>query len=52
VLAINRPLLLQYKPDCIVLLDIDPAVGHARTFDAAGDKHEKNPLSFFVRLQE
>jgi thymidylate kinase len=51
-MAINRPLLLRYRPDCVVFLDIDPQLGYERSFDPLGDKHEKNPLPFFYRLQE
>lgn len=51
VLDVNRPILLEYFPDCILFLDIDPEVGISRTFDATGDKHERNPLSFFNDLR-
>lgn len=49
ILTINATAIENFLPDLIIELDLDPAVGLKRTFDAKGDKFEAMPTAFFDR---
>lgn len=47
ILTINASAIEGILPDLVFEMDIDPAVGLKRTFDARGDKFETMPIEFF-----
>lgn len=52
VLEINKTAVSEFKPDLILFLKLDPAIGLSRTFDKDGDKHEKQGVEFFRKIEQ
>lgn len=52
VLEINKTAISEFEPDLILFLQLSPEIGLSRTFDKDGDKHEKQGIEFFKKIEE
>ena len=52
VLEINKSAISGFQPDFILFLQLDPEIGLSRTFDKEGDKHEKQGVEFFRKIEK
>jgi len=50
--ALNREAVEKRLPDMILYMDLPVEEGRARSFDADGDKHEREGIEFFERAAE
>jgi len=52
VWEINQHAVHDVMPDMVLFMDFDIEAGLKRTFDAKGDKRERQNLSFFEKVYE
>ncbi|MBT3721413.1 dTMP kinase [archaeon] len=52
VFEINKTATKGFEPDIILFLKLDPKIGLSRTFDQGGDKHEKESVEFFEKIEQ
>jgi dTMP kinase len=52
VLDINKTAVADFQPNLILFLKLDPAIGLSRSFDKKGDKHEKEGVEFFRKIEK
>jgi dTMP kinase len=51
ILEINKEAIGNIIPDLIIFIDLEPRIGLRRSFDAQGDKFEKETIEFFKRVE-
>jgi dTMP kinase len=52
ILEINQSALEGLIPDLVLYMNLDPALGLARTSDQTGDKFEKEKVDFFIKAHQ